>query len=119
VLQRPFVLDLDGSQIHAEAIIVAPATYNTICKLALGISDTYALGTLAEAVGRGIRVVILPFVNSALASRRPFNEAVAALREEGVRVLLGAGQWTPHPPGAGGERVSVFPWHLALDTLSR
>jgi phosphopantothenoylcysteine synthetase/decarboxylase len=101
----------------AEAIIVAPATYNTICKLALGISDTYALGILAEAIGRGVRVVILPFVNSALASRRPFNEAVAALRTEGVRVLLGADEWTPHPPGTGGERIKVFPWHLALDAL--
>ena len=33
----------------ADAIIVAPATYNTINKLANGISDTYALGILAEA----------------------------------------------------------------------
>jgi phosphopantothenoylcysteine synthetase/decarboxylase len=33
----------------ADAIIVAPATYNTINKWATGISDTYALGILAEA----------------------------------------------------------------------
>jgi phosphopantothenoylcysteine synthetase/decarboxylase len=31
----------------ADAIIVAPATYNTINKWAQGISDTYALGILA------------------------------------------------------------------------
>ena len=31
-------------------MIVAPATYNTINKCAQGISDTYALGVLAEAV---------------------------------------------------------------------
>jgi hypothetical protein len=32
----------------ADAIIVAPATYNTISKWAAGVSDTYALGILAE-----------------------------------------------------------------------
>jgi phosphopantothenoylcysteine synthetase/decarboxylase len=39
---------------RADAIIVAPATYNTINKWAHGISDTYALGILAEAPGLGI-----------------------------------------------------------------
>ena len=73
----------------ADAIIVAPATYNTINKWALGISDTYALGILAESIGLGIPVVVLPFVNSALAARLPFRHAVEALRTEGVRIILG------------------------------
>src|ERR1700678_74770 len=34
-----------------DAIIVAPATFNTICKWAFGTSDTYALGILAEMTG--------------------------------------------------------------------
>ena len=37
-----------------DAILVAPATYNTINKWAQGISDTYALGILAEAIGLGV-----------------------------------------------------------------
>ena len=57
----------------ADAIIVAPATYNTINKWANGISDNYALGILAEAVGLRIPVVVLPFVNSALASHPAFE----------------------------------------------
>jgi hypothetical protein len=88
---------------------VAPATFNTICKLANGISDNYALGTVAESIGRGLPVVILPFVNTALAARQPFQHAVAALRAEGVRVLFGPGEWEPHPPGTGGERIAGFP----------
>ena len=103
----------------AEAVIVAPATYNTVCKLANGISDTYALGLLAEAIGRGLPVVILPFVNTALASRRPFVRAVESLRAEGVQVLLGPGQWEPHPPGSGGGRVATFPWSMALEAIDR
>jgi phosphopantothenoylcysteine synthetase/decarboxylase len=100
-----------------EAIVVAPGTYNTICKLAAGVSDTYALGVLAEAIGRGVSVVILPFVNTALASRRPFVAAVESLRGEGVRVLLGPGQWEPHPPGTGGGRIATFPWRIALEAI--
>jgi phosphopantothenoylcysteine synthetase/decarboxylase len=96
-------------------IIVAPATYNTTCKLALGISDNYALTTLAEALGAGRRVVLLPFVNEALARRRPFTNAVANLRAEGAIVLLGPGVWEPHPPGEGAGRVERFPWQTALD----
>jgi phosphopantothenoylcysteine synthetase/decarboxylase len=101
----------------ASAIIVAPATYNTINKLALGISDNYALGVLGEALGMRVPVVILPFVNSALAGRRPFANAVEWLREEGVRVLLGEGEWEPHPPGAGSRQVPNFPWAMALGSI--
>jgi hypothetical protein len=54
---------------QADAIIVAPATYNTINKWAHGISDTYALGILAETTGLAVPIVVLPFVNSAFASR--------------------------------------------------
>ena len=56
-----------------DAIIVAPASYNTINKWALGISDTYALGVLAETTGLGVPIVVLPFVNSTLADREPFR----------------------------------------------
>jgi len=105
--------------LKADAVIVAPATYNTINKCAQGISDTYALGVLAEAVSLPSPVVILPFVNSALAARDPFRRAVAQLRDEGVYVLLGPGQFEPHPPGTGGQQVDTFPWRLALDTAEQ
>ena len=97
------------------AVIVAPATYNSIAKLAAGISDNYALGVVAEAIGRGTPVVVLPFVNTALAARAPFARAVAQLREEDVHVLYGPGEWLPHPPGTGGDQLDAYPWALALD----
>jgi phosphopantothenoylcysteine synthetase/decarboxylase len=102
-----------------DAILVAPATYNTICKWAQGISDTYALGILAEMTGMGIPVVVLPFVNTALAGRAPFRRSVESLRSEGVHVLLGSGGFQPHPPRTGGPLVSSFPWHLALEEIDR
>ncbi|MFI7643168.1 flavoprotein [Nonomuraea sp. NPDC049400] len=102
---------------RADAIIVAPATYNTINKFAQGIADTYALGLLSEAPGLGIPVIILPFVNTALASRIPFQRSIDQLKAEGVRVLLGPGQFEPHPPNSGGERIGTYPWVLALENL--
>jgi phosphopantothenoylcysteine synthetase/decarboxylase len=102
-----------------DAIIVAPATYNTINKWALGISDTYALGVLAEITGMDIPIVVLPFVNAALASRPPFRRSVESLRGEGVHILLGRGGVEPHPPRTGGDLIESYPWHLALDKADR
>jgi phosphopantothenoylcysteine synthetase/decarboxylase len=103
----------------ADAIIVAPATYNTINKWAQGISDTYALGILAETTGLSVPIVVLPFVNSALASRAPFRRSVEALRAEGIHILIGPGAIEPHPPHTGGGLIDSYPWHLALDEADR
>jgi hypothetical protein len=102
-----------------DAILVAPATYNTICKWAQGISDTYALGVLAEATGLGVPIVVLPFVNTALASRAPFRRSVESLRAEGVKILLGPGGFQPHPPRTGSNLIDIYPWHLGLDEAER
>ena len=104
---------------RADAIVVAPATYNTINKWAAGVSDTYALGVLAEAPAFGIPIVVLPFVNAALASRRPFRRSLEILRGEGIRILLGPGEFEPHQPGTGGNLAAVFPWHVALAEIER
>ena len=102
-----------------DAVLVAPATYNTINKWALGISDTYALGVLAETTGLGVPTIVLPFVNSALARRAPFQRSVESLRAEGVYILLGPGGFEPHPPRTGGDLIASYPWHLGLDEAER
>ncbi|MGI8450808.1 MAG: flavoprotein [Streptosporangiaceae bacterium] len=102
-----------------DVVVVAPATYNTINKWAQGVSDTYALGVLAEFTGLNVPIVVLPFVNSALASRAPFRRSVESLCGESVRILLGTGAFEPHPPRTGGDLVDCYPWHLALDEAGR
>lgn len=95
----------------SNAILVAPATFNTINKLATGIADNYALTILAEAIGNRTPVVVVPFVNSALASRHAYQHSLKVLREEGVRIIQGEeDQWLPHPSGTGEARQQVFPW---------
>ncbi|MCC3767111.1 flavoprotein [Streptomyces sp. UNOC14_S4] len=101
----------------ADAVVVAPMTMNTVNKWAAGIADTYALGLVAEAVGLGLPVVALPFWSTALDSHPATRRAVRTLRDSGVRVLHGEGEWAPHPPGTGGERLAAYPWARALDAL--
>lgn len=100
---------------RADAMIVAPATFNTINKFARGIADTYALGLLAEAPGLGIPVVVLPYVNTALASRAPFRRSIEQLQAEGIQILVGPDEFVPHPPGT--TPPDPFPWHLTLRRL--
>ena len=102
-----------------DAIVVAPTTYHTINKWAQGISDTYALGILAETTGLSVPTVVLPFVNAALASRVPFRRSVELLRAEGVRILLGPGGIEQHPPRTGSDLIDNYPWHLGLDEAER
>ena len=56
---------------RADAIVVAPATYNAINKFAQGICDTYALGLLAEAPGRACSAHCAPPSPDAPLSRTP------------------------------------------------
>ncbi|GGJ75266.1 flavoprotein [Pilimelia anulata] len=106
-----------GPRLTPAAIIVAPATFNTINKLAAGISDTYALGFLAEQIGTDIPIVVLPFINAALAARIPLRNAIETLRAEGIDVLLGTSGYEPHPPGSGNSNISPFPWLAALERV--
>jgi phosphopantothenoylcysteine synthetase/decarboxylase len=101
-----------------DAIVVAPATFNTLNQWALGISDAYALGVLAEQTGMGIPTVAVPAVSDALARRPPFARSVKALRAEGVSVILDPGTITPHPAQAQDSRLPGFPWDAALDEIT-
>jgi phosphopantothenoylcysteine synthetase/decarboxylase len=101
----------------ADAVVVAPATYNTINKWAAGVSDTYALSVLAEMTGMGVPVAVLPFVNTALAANPVFDRSVAELRAAGVTVLLGPGAFEPHPPRTGDAKLDSHPWHLVLEAV--
>jgi phosphopantothenoylcysteine decarboxylase len=96
-----------------DAMLVCPATFNTINKWAYGLADTLALALLTEAIGLGLPLVAAPALNSAQAAHPAFERSVAALREMGVTVLYGLGIYEPGPPGTGGR---PYDWELPLDT---
>jgi phosphopantothenoylcysteine synthetase/decarboxylase len=91
----------------ADAFAIAPATFNTINKMAAGISDTLALGLVNEAVGLGLPILAAPWPNSALARHPVFQASVATLRDWGVRIVLDPARL----PGVRDDPdAAVFPW---------
>ena len=99
----------------ADAMVLAPATFNTLNKWAAGISDTLALGLVCEAIGLGLPLVAVPYLNAAQARHPALPRSVATLRAAGVRVLFGPEVLTLHHPGNGDS--AAFPWRRLLDEL--
>ncbi|MFJ8079185.1 flavoprotein [Streptomyces sp. NPDC096205] len=95
-----------------DAVVVAPATFNTVNKWAAGIADTLALGTLNEACGLGVPIAVLPCVADALAAHPAYGDSLIRLRAMGVRF----GEPYSGEPGPDGRRPE-FPWRRALDLL--
>ncbi|MFF4014580.1 flavoprotein [Streptomyces sp. NPDC001843] len=95
-----------------DAVVVAPATFNTVNKWAAGIADTLALGTLCEAAGLGVPIAVLPCVADALAAHPAYQESLIRLRGMGVRF---GDPYSGEPPRDGGR--PDFAWERALDLL--
>jgi phosphopantothenoylcysteine synthetase/decarboxylase len=96
----------------ADALVVAPATFNTVNKWAQGISDTLALGLLNEAIWLGLPMVVAPWPNAALAGHPVFVRSLGALSEWGVTLLFDPNRLPP-APGRRGETPPPpvpFPW---------
>jgi phosphopantothenoylcysteine decarboxylase len=102
-----------------DAIIVAPATVNSINKWAAGICDTLALGILVEAIGKKLPVVAVPWSNPAHAAHPALAESLGKLTSWGVRVLTAPADYPPPDPVAGEESPAAFPWQQALGALSQ
>ena len=93
----------------ADAILVMPATFNTINKWALGIGDTLVVSILCEVLGRGTPPVLaVPCLKMDLVRHPAFSKNVSLLREYGVRML--------HEPERYPSPLMV-PWDEILETL--
>jgi hypothetical protein len=102
-----------------DAIMVAPATANTLAKLALGIRDTYAAAVLAQAVAAGTPMVILPSIKKVDLDGGPLPTYIKTLRRAGVRVLIGEPDGI-QPTNASSKDgpLPPFPWHLAVSAMA-
>jgi phosphopantothenoylcysteine synthetase/decarboxylase len=93
------------------AVVVCPATFNTVNKAAAGAMDTYALGVFCEALGTGIPTVVVPMVNNKLWSHPAWQPNLAVLRQAGailVDVQTGGLELTPVTSGTGADVVDGF-----------
>ncbi|MCI3274157.1 flavoprotein [Streptomyces cylindrosporus] len=95
-----------------DAVVVAPATFNTVNKWAAGLADTLAVATLCETYGLGVPVAVLPCVADALAAHPAYRESMVRLRGMGVRF------GEPYSGEAGEDGIRPeFGWERALDLL--
>lgn len=94
----------------AHTIAVVPATFNTINKWAAGISDTFALGILNEAIGLGVRVLAVPYSKPSLAAHPMFGESLKRLTSWGVTVL-------PNEIIRPKEKGQPFEWGPVVDEV--
>ncbi|WBB98668.1 flavoprotein [Solwaraspora sp. WMMA2080] len=77
--------DEPGTLPRADAVVVAPASFNTINKWASGISDNLALGVLNEALGTGLPIVVSPYAKPALTQHPAYRASVRTLSHLGVQ----------------------------------
>ncbi|MFK4087079.1 flavoprotein [Kribbella sp. NPDC020789] len=91
-----------------DVFVAAPASANTVAKLALGIADNQALTVLVEALG-STPMVVLPRVNAAHARHPAWAGHLAVLRKAGVRLEL-------HEPREAAGRP--LPWDRVLRVLA-
>ena len=93
---------------EADAIAVAPATFNTVNKFRAGIADNMAVGVLCECLRAGVPIVLAPNVKAVLADHPAFPASLRELASWGVHVLDQA----PQPRG-----VRMAPWEAILEAV--
>ncbi len=71
----------------ADAVLVAPLTFNTLNLWAVGVNDTAALGVLNELLCEGVPIVAATCVKSVLRRHPSYLAHRAMLAEAGVRFL--------------------------------
>jgi phosphopantothenoylcysteine synthetase/decarboxylase len=72
---------------RADALITFPATFNTLNKRALGITDTLAVGLLCEYTGLKKPIIAVPVTGEGLNSHPALVRSIRMLRRYGVHVL--------------------------------
>jgi hypothetical protein len=90
------------------AVVVVPATFNTLQKWAQGEADTFALHLLISWNAMTMPILAVPRASKELAQEPAFLPALTILRQRGVHVLYEPDLYPPN---------NAVPWDVVLDTL--
>lgn len=101
----------------AAVIVVAPATFNTVNRIAHGITDTLGVGLVCEALGYRRPVIVVPAMNRALANVGSYRRSLEQLASDGAQLIL----TETTRPGADHEMRTEdpFPWSSVAEALPR
>jgi len=99
----------------ADAVIVFPASFNTLNKWALGISDTFALSWLNQYTGQRKPIVAVPCfrTGSGLDTHPALPRSLRLLRRYGVQVIYEPERYPPKNQVPAGEILAVLDRLLA------
>lgn len=94
---RKVITEIDGGVQHvalcgdvpdrADLLLVAPATANTISKIAWGIDDTPVTTFATTAIGSGMPVVLVPAMHGTMIAHKVVQDNIAKLRRLGIVIL--------------------------------
>ena len=73
---------------HFDAVLLAPATRNTIAKHVNGITDSPVMMALAASIGNATTVMFVPSMHEDLFDNPVTSELLDSLRESGIFVLV-------------------------------
>lgn len=95
-----------------EHVVVCPATFNTVNKLAAGIADTYAHSFLSEALATGTPITLAPMISTKLWGHPVLRGNLDVLGAAGVRYIdVRSGRVGPAEPvesGSGDQVTADF-----------
>lgn len=77
-----------GAKGKGDLLLVAPATANTISKIALGIDDTPITTFATTAIGAGKPVLLAPAMHEPMYKHPLVKENLARLEKRGVRIIM-------------------------------
>ncbi len=91
------ITEIDGGVQHvalcgdvpdrADLLLIAPATANTISKIACGIDDTPVTTFATTALGTGIPVIVVPAMHGSMINHGIVTANIRKLRESGVTIV--------------------------------
>jgi phosphopantothenoylcysteine decarboxylase/phosphopantothenate--cysteine ligase len=95
---KPVTTQIDGSVQHvslcgdvpdrADLLLIAPATANTISKMAYGIDDTPVTTCATTAIGGGMPVMVVPAMHGSMIAHKIVLENIEKLKRLGVTFLM-------------------------------
>jgi phosphopantothenoylcysteine decarboxylase len=94
----------------ANAVLVAPATFNTVNQWAAGINDTLPLGLLNELLGLNVPIVVAMYCKAALVAHPAYRPNIRRLSQAGATILEGERSITVSDDG--------FSWTAIRDALA-
>ena len=118
---HPPVVQLTGNVEHvtllgpgdeqADLLLLAPATANTVSKIANGIDDTAVTSCASVALGGHVPILLAPAMHSLMGANPAVRENLEKLRSWGVEILFG--------PATEGEEKIATPEEVATAVLHR